>query len=91
MNKNCVLKTNAWGTWVAQSVELLTSAQTMISQVVGSSPTSSSVLTAQSPEPAFGFCVSLSLCPFTTCTLSPSLSKINIKKIKKDKCRIIMT
>ena len=40
-----------WGAWVAQSVEHLTSAQVMISQSVGSSPTSGSVLTAQSLEP----------------------------------------
>ena len=38
--------------WVAQSVERLTSVQVMISQFVGSSPTSGSVLTAQSLEPA---------------------------------------
>ena len=40
------------GTWVAQSVERQTSAQIIISQFVGSSPTSGSVLTAQSLEPA---------------------------------------
>ena len=38
--------------WVAQSVKRLTSAQVMISQFVGLSPLSSSVLTAQSQEPA---------------------------------------
>ena len=37
----------AWGTWVAESLEHLTSAQ-----IMGSSPTSCSVLTAQSLEPA---------------------------------------
>ena len=37
-----------WGAWVAQSVWLLTSAQVMISQLVGSNPTSGSVLTAWS-------------------------------------------
>ena len=41
-----------WGAWVAQSVNHLTSAQVMISQFVSSSPTSGSVLTAQSLEPA---------------------------------------
>ena len=41
-----------WGTWVAQSVKRLTSAQVMTSQVMDSSPTSGSVLTAQSLEPA---------------------------------------
>ena len=40
------------GTWVAQSVERLTSAQVMISHSVSSSPASGSVLTAQSLEPA---------------------------------------
>ena len=40
------------GAWVAQSVERLTLAQVMISQFVGSGPASSSVLTAQSLEPA---------------------------------------
>ena len=40
------------GAWVAQLVEHLTSAQVMISQLVGSSPVSGSVLTAQSLEPA---------------------------------------
>ena len=40
------------GAWVAQSVKLLTSAQVMISQSVGSSPMSGSVLTVQSPEHA---------------------------------------
>ena len=40
----------SWGTWVAQlvSVQLLISAQVMISWFMGSSPVSSSVLTAQS-------------------------------------------
>ena len=40
------------GTRVAQSVKHLTSAQVMISQLVSSSPTWGSVLTAQSLEPA---------------------------------------
>ena len=76
-----------WGPWMAQSVERLTSAQVTMLQFVGSSPASNSVLTAQSLEPAFGFCVSLSLCSSPThmlclsVSLSLSLSKINIKKI----------
>ena len=37
---------------MAQLVEHPTSAQVMISQFMGSSPTSGSVLTAQSPDPA---------------------------------------
>ena len=40
------------GAWVAQSVERPTSVQVMISWFVSSSPTSGSVLTAQSLEPA---------------------------------------
>ena len=40
------------GAWVAQSVERPIWAQAMISQFVGSSPASGSVLTAQSLEPA---------------------------------------
>ena len=40
------------GAWVAQSVEHLTSAQVMISQLVSSSLVSGSVLTAQNLEPA---------------------------------------
>ena len=40
-----------WGAWVAQLVKRPTSAQVTISQSVGSSPTSGSVLTAQSLEP----------------------------------------
>ena len=40
------------GAWVAQSVKNLTSAQVRILWLVSSSPMSSSVLTAQSLEPA---------------------------------------
>ena len=40
------------GTWVAQLVGHPTSAQVTVSQLVSSSPTSSSVLTARSLEPA---------------------------------------
>ena len=49
----------SWGTWVAQSVECLTSAQVIISRFTGSSPESGSVLTAQSLEPvsdSFAIC-----------------------------------
>ena len=41
-----------WGDQAAQLVERLTSAQVMISPSMSSSPTSGSVLTAQSLEPA---------------------------------------
>ena len=49
------------GAWVAQSVKCPTSAQVMISQFMGSSPASGSVLTAQGLEPALDS-VSPSLC-----------------------------
>ena len=49
------------GAWVAQSVERPTSAQVMISWLMGSSPVLGSVLIAQSLEPASDY-------------LSPSLS-----------------
>ena len=41
-----------WGTWVAQVVKRLASAQVMISRFVSSSLVLGSVLTAQSLEPA---------------------------------------
>ena len=44
------LKAKLRGTWEAQSVKRLTSAQVMISWFMGLSPTSGSVLTAQSLE-----------------------------------------
>ena len=49
---NETLKKNFRDTWVAQSVEHLTSAQVMVSRFVGSSPVLGSVLTAQGLEPA---------------------------------------
>ena len=52
----------SWGGWVAQSVERLTSAQDMISWSGSLSPTSGSVMPAQSLEPASDL-VSPSLCP----------------------------
>ena len=68
-----VFKTNFRGTWMAQSVKRPTSAQVMISQFMGWSPTSGSVLTSQSLKPAsdsvspslsvppwLAFCLSLS-------------------------------
>ena len=84
-----------WGAWVAQLVKHPTSAQVMISQLVGSSPALGSVLTARSLEPALILCLPLSLslslslslplpCSRSVC-VSLSLSKINIKKIKKKK------
>ena len=68
---------------MAQSVKCLPSAQVMISQSVSLSPTSGSVLTAQSLEPALDSVSSLSLCPSPAHALSLSVSKIN-KNIKKN-------
>ena len=48
----CSFKNIAWGAWVAQLVKRPTLAQVMISQIVGLSPASGSVLIAQSLEPA---------------------------------------
>ena len=53
------------GTWVAQLIKHLTSAQAMISWFVGWSSALGSVATAQSLEPASDS-VSLSLCPSPT-------------------------
>ena len=62
------------GAWVAQSVERLTLAQVMISQLVSSSPTSGSVLTAWSLEPASNSASpSLSAPPLPVLCLSLSL------------------
>ena len=67
------LRERVMGTWVAQSVKSLTSAQVMISQPMSSSPTSGSVLTAQSLEPALdSVSPSLSAPPFA-CALSLSV------------------
>ena len=63
------------GAWVAQLVGRPTSAQVMISQIVGPSPVSGSVLTVQSLEPASDS-VSPSLSPSSPYELSLSL-KIN--------------
>ena len=70
------LKNKHWGAWVAQLVKHPTLAQVMISQFVGSSPTSDSVLTAQSLEPASDS-VSLSLSAPTLLTLCFSVSLKN--------------
>ena len=69
-----VLKYVHKGTWVAQSVKHLTSAQVMISQSVGSSPASGSVLTPQSLEPVSDS-VSPSLCPTPSRALSLPVSQ----------------
>ena len=80
VGKFLFIKSEYRGTWVAQFVGHPTSARVMISLLMGLSPTLGSVLTSQSLEPASDS-VSLTLCPSPTHVLSPSLSKINIKKI----------
>ena len=71
---------------MAQSVERPTSAQVMILQSVSSSPTSGSVLTAQSLEPVSdSVSPSLSDPPPFMLGLSLSQKEINLKKIKKNK------
>ena len=66
------------------SIQLLISAQAMISRFTGSKPVLGSVLPAQSWD--LGFSLSLSLRPYPACALS--LSKIN--KLKKKKIRFIL-
>ena len=69
---------------MAQSVELQTWAQVMVSRSMGSSSASGSVLTAQSLDPALdSMSPSLSAPPplVLALSLSLSLSKINIKNI----------
>ena len=62
--KRCI----SGGAWVAQSVKHLTLAQVMISQFMGSSPASGSVLTARSVEPeSDSVSPSLSAPPSLTC------------------------
>ena len=75
------LKKKFWGCLVAQSVKCPTSAQVMISRFMSSSPTSGSVPTAQTLEPAsVSVSPSLSAPPLLVLCLSLSPSKINIKK-----------
>ena len=75
---------------MAQSAKRLTLAQVMILRLMSSSPASGSVLTAQSLEPASDS-VSPSFTDPPPLTLSLSLSKINIKKIKIIKKRKIIS
>ena len=79
--KSSHIKTLRRGIQVAQSVKRQTSAQVMISWFVSLSPTSGSVMTAQSLEPVLGFCVSLSFSAPPLLMLCLSLSKMN--KLKK--------
>ena len=65
------------GAWVAQSVKRLPSAQVVIS--------GSWDRAAHGTSCSLGVCFSLSLCPFPTCALSPSLSQINKDNPEKKK------
>ena len=66
------------GAWVAHSVERPTSAQVTVSRFEGSSPTSGSVLTARSLEPAYdAVSPSLPAPPHLMLALSLSLSLKN--------------
>ena len=67
----------AQGAWVAPPVKRPTSAQVMIPQFVGSSPTSGSVLTAWSLEPALD-----SVSPSLS---APPLLMLSLTLILKDK------
>ena len=64
----------SWGAWVAQWVKHPTSAQVMISRLVGSSPASGSVLTARRLEPAPDSVSPSVSAPLPAHTLSLSLS-----------------
>ena len=66
------------GAWVAQLVKRPTSAQVMISQFVGSSPTSGSVLTTWSLLQIL--CLSLCIPTLLAQCLSVSLSRSKINK-----------
>ena len=73
------------GVWVAQSIKRPTSAQVMVSRFVSSSPTSGSMLTAWSLEPASDSVSHPRSLPLPSRTLSLFFSKISIKKKKKKK------
>ena len=72
-----VLRFHFWGTWVAQLVKHVTWAYVMILQFKSSSPTSGSVLTAQSLQAASDsvFCLPHSLPLPHLYSVSLSLSK----------------
>ena len=80
VNNLICFKKHLRGAWVAHSV---TSAQVMISPFMGSSPTSGSVLTAQSLEPASDS-ASLRLSLPLPHLLSVSVSQKGIKTLKKN-------
>ena len=70
-----------WGAWVAQSVNLPTLVQVMISRFMSSSPIWGSVLTAHSLQPASGSVFpALSAPPLLTLSLSLKM-KYTLKKM----------
>ena len=75
--ENTLKMWNFRGTWVAQEVEHPTSAWVMISRFVGPSPTSGSVLTVQSLEPALDSVSPPLSAPPRSCSVSLCLSIIN--------------
>uniref|UniRef100_A0ABI7WJF9 Nuclear receptor subfamily 2 group F member 2 n=1 Tax=Felis catus TaxID=9685 RepID=A0ABI7WJF9_FELCA len=89
---SCFLKDTFQVTLVAQSVKHLTSARVMMSQFVGSSPVSGSVLTARSLEAAWdSVSPSLSAPPLLARAHSLSLkSKYTFLKIKKKRKDIFL-
>ena len=86
-----ILSLSHRGAWVVQWVEHPTSAQVMISRFVGSSPTSSSELTAQSLELLRILCLPLSLPLPCSGSVSFSLSKINKHLLRKKNPYVIVT
>ena len=82
-----------WGAWVVQLVKCPTSAQVMISWFMGSSPTSGSVLRAQSLEPAsdsVSLSLSLPLPLLTLCQKSININNNNNPK-KQSQCSVPLT
>ena len=76
---------------MAQLVEHLTSAQVMISWFVSSSPTSGSVLTAQSLEPASDYVSPpFSAPPLLTLCVSLSIINKHLKNFLKDAPKILL-
>ena len=63
--------------WVAQSVKCLTSAQVVISQVLGSRPTSASLLCRESASPSAPLPARALSLSFFSLSLSPVLSFSN--------------
>ena len=86
-----IRREQAWGTWVAQSVKHPALAQVMISQLLSSSPTSGTVLTARILEPASdSVSPSLSARHLLACSLS-KVNKHSKKNFNKDFFKVTKT